>query len=215
MSAAAPPIQSAIDSSRRDILGLTALAGAAIGIGAVAWPFIDSMNPSKDTLAAGVPIDVDLSKIQEGQQIIVMWRGTPIFLMRRSKAALARLQDPVQLARLRDANSQVHQQPSYAMNWHRSVKEEFAVLVAICTHLGCVPSLVSKPDPAEPIENWPGGYFCHCHGSKYDLAGRVFQAVPAPYNLPVPPYHFVADETVRIGENPPNVDFELGSVVQI
>jgi ubiquinol-cytochrome c reductase iron-sulfur subunit len=219
MSAAAPPIQPATgaadDLPRRDLLSLVTMAGAAIGVGAVAWPFIDSMNPAKDTLAAGEPIDVDVTKIEPGQQIIVMWRGNPIFIVRRTKDVLERLQDPAQVSRLKDAQSTVLQQPAYAVNWHRSVKEEFAVLVGICTHLGCVPTLYAKPDAAQPVENWPGGYFCHCHGSKYDLAGRVYNAVPAPYDLPVPPCVFLNDNTVRIGQNPSGTDFELNSVVQI
>ncbi|MFL5288503.1 MAG: ubiquinol-cytochrome c reductase iron-sulfur subunit [Rhodopila sp.] len=219
MSAAAPPIHPASGATpevdRRDLLSLVTMAGAAVGVGAVAWPFIDSMNPAKDTLAAGGPTDVDISKIEAGQQVIVMWRGNPIFIVRRSPDVLARLQDPAQTNRLKDAQSTVLQQPAYAVNWHRSIKEEFVVLVGICTHLGCVPSLYAKPNATEPMQNWPGGYFCHCHGSKYDLAGRVYNAVPAPYNLPVPPYTFVSDTTVRIGQNPPGVDFELNSVVQI
>jgi ubiquinol-cytochrome c reductase iron-sulfur subunit len=200
---------------RRDFLGLLTIASAAIGVGAVAWPFIDSMNPAKDTLAAGDPVDVDTSRITPGQQIVVMWRGNPIFIMRRSPEALATLQSPDLIARLKDPNSTVMQQPSYAVNWHRSVNQEYAVLVGICTHLGCLPSLYSKPNPTEPVTNWPGGYFCHCHGSKYDLAGRVHNAVPAPYNLPVPPYIFVAETKLRIGENPAGNSFELNNVVQI
>ncbi|PPQ32973.1 ubiquinol-cytochrome c reductase iron-sulfur subunit [Rhodopila globiformis] len=208
----AGPVQ---DGSRRDFLTLITTVGAAIGAGAVAWPFINSMDPARDTLAAGVPIDVDLGKIQEGQQIIALWRGSPIFVLRRSKQALARLQDPTLTGRLRDPQSSVHQQPAYAENWHRSVRQEFAVLVGICTHLGCVPTLYSKPDATVPVENWPGGYFCHCHGSKYDLAGRVHAGVPAPYNPPVPRYVFTNDTTVQIGENPPGDDFALNSVVQM
>ncbi len=202
------------DVPRRDLLGLVAIAGASIGVGAIAWPLIDSMNPSKDTLSSGDPIDVDTSTIQPGQQIVVLWRGNPIYIMRRSPEALAALQDPANIARLRDPASTVMQQPSYATNWHRSTNAEYAVLVGICTHLGCLPTLYSKPSDSTPVSNWPGGYFCHCHGSKYDLAGRVFTGVPAPYNLPVPPYTF-AGSSLRIGENPPGVDFSITGVVQI
>jgi ubiquinol-cytochrome c reductase iron-sulfur subunit len=116
---------------------------------------------------------------------------------------------------LSDPNSRVAQQPAYAQNWHRSVKPEIAVLVGICTHLGCVPNYMPKPDASSPSPNWPGGYFCPCHGSKYDLAGRVYSGVPAPYNLPVPPYIFVNDKMLRIGENPPGTTFDLSSVVQM
>src|SRR3954468_13515468 len=143
MPPAAPPLHPAAGAApevgRRDLLSLVALAGAAVSVGAVAWPFIDSMNPAKDTLAAGGPVDVDVTKIEPGQQVIVMWRGNPIFIVRRNPDVLARLQDPAQTNRLKDAQSTVLQQPAYAVNWHRSIKEEFVVLVGICTHLGCVP----------------------------------------------------------------------------
>jgi ubiquinol-cytochrome c reductase iron-sulfur subunit len=200
---------------RRDMLSLVATAGAVIGTAAVAWPFIDSMDPSKDVIAAGAPIDIDLTKIEAGQQVVVLWRGAPMLIVNRVPGALKTLQEPAMVARLLDPDSTVHQQPPYAENWHRSVKPEFAVLVGICTHLGCLPNYLPNPDPATPVENWPGGYFCPCHGSKYDLAGRVWSGVPAPYNLPVPPYRFVNDTTVRIGENPPGGTFELSSVVQM
>ncbi len=106
-------------------------------------------------------------------------------------------------------------QPDYATNWSRSIKPEFLALVGVCTHLGCIPKFYPQPSPTEPAPDWPGGYFCPCHGSKYDLAGRVFLGVPAPYNLPVPPYHFPNDKTLRVGENPPGSTFDFGSVVQV
>jgi len=200
---------------RRDFLTLLALSGAAVGVGAIAWPFIDSMQPAADTLAAGEPLDVDISKIAPGQQIVVVWRGKPILLVRRTPEALKTLQDPKLLGVLADANSKVLQQPAYAENWHRSVNPEIAVLVGICTHLGCIPVFYPNPSATDPQPNWPGGYLCPCHGSKYDLAGRVYSGVPAPYNLPVPPYRVVNDKTVRIGENPTGADFDLNSIVQI
>ncbi len=111
-------------------------------------------------------------------------------------------------------NSSVTQQPPYARNWHRSINPEYLVVVGICTHLGCIPKF--EPDRGGFLgRNWPGGYFCPCHGSKYDLSGRVFAGVPAPYNLPIPPYHFVAKQRVRIGENPPNQNWEFSSIEQI
>jgi ubiquinol-cytochrome c reductase iron-sulfur subunit len=200
---------------RRDFLSLVTLASASVGVGAIAWTFIDSMNPAKDTLAAGGPQEVDLSKVEPGQQIIVLWRGKPIFVLNRTPAALKELQAPSLLSRLSDANSTVHQQPPYAQNWHRSATPEYGILVGICTHLGCLPGYYPKPSPDNPVTNWPGGYLCPCHGSKYDLAGRVYSGVPAPYNLPVPPYRIVNGKTLRIGENPPGVSFDLSSVVQI
>lgn len=190
-------------------------AGAAIGTAAIVWPLVDSMNPSADVIAAGAPIDLDVSKIGPGQQIVVLWRGSPMLIVNRTPQALKTLQEPSLVSRLSDPTSKVMQQPPYAENWHRSVKPEYAVLVGICTHLGCLPSYMPNPDPTSPAPNWPGGYFCPCHGSKYDLAGRVYAGVPAPYNLPVPPYRFVNDKTLRIGENPTGATFSLTSVVQM
>jgi ubiquinol-cytochrome c reductase iron-sulfur subunit len=204
-----------VPPGRRDFLKLVTVASAAIGAGAVAWAFIDSMEPSADVLAAGSPFDVDLSQLQPGQQTVVLWRGTPILVVNRPPAALARLREANLLARLSDPDSRVHQQPPYADNWHRSLVEEFAVLIGVCTHLGCLPLFFPTPSATSPVPDWPGGYFCPCHGSKYDLAGRVFLGVPAPYNLPVPPYHFPDDKTLRVGENPPGSSFDFGSVVQV
>lgn len=200
---------------RRDFLTLVTLAGAAVAAGAIAWPFIDSMNPSADVLAAGSPIDVDLKPLAPGQQIVVVWRGKPMFIVHRTPAALQSLQNRQLLSRLSDPESRVHQQPPYADNWHRSVNPDYAVMVGICTHLGCVPTYYPNASATDPAPNWLGGYLCPCHGSIYDLAGRVFRGVPAPYNLPVPPYHFTGPTAVRIGENPAGVDFTLESVVQI
>jgi ubiquinol-cytochrome c reductase iron-sulfur subunit len=199
---------------RRDFLILT--AGAMIGVGAAAalWPFIDSMNPAADVLAAGAPIDVDISQVQPGQQIIVLWRSRPIFIVNRTAEALKTLQDPQITGNLRDPDSAQHQQPDYVVNWHRSIKPEWLVLVGICTHLGCIPAFT--PNPGGVLgTTWPGGYFCPCHGSRYDLAGRVFKGVPAAYNLPVPPYRFVADGMLRIGENEPGSKFNFEGIDQI
>jgi ubiquinol-cytochrome c reductase iron-sulfur subunit len=200
---------------RRDLLKLITMATAAIGTGAVAWAFIDSMNPAEDVIAAGAPIDVDLSKMAPGQQIIILWRGAPMLIVNRPADALKTLQTPALVGRLSDPDSTVMQQPPYAQNWHRSINPEYAVMVGICTHLGCLPSYFPQPSTDNPVPDWPGGYFCPCHGSKYDLAGRVYSGVPAPYNLPVPPYHFPSEHALRIGENPPGVTFELSSVVQM
>jgi len=201
--------------TRRDFLYLVTGATAAIGVGATAWPFIDQMEPSADTLAAGAPIDVDLTPIAPGQMIRVRWRGAPIFIVNRPPKELDTLKDKKLAAELRDPESQVRQQPTYAENWSRSVKPEYGVYVGICTHLGCIPQFFPEPSATTPVTNWPGGFFCPCHGSKYDLAGRVYSGVPAPYNLPVPPYRFASDTKLRIGENPPGVTFEMNSVVQM
>ncbi len=172
------------------------------------------MEPASDTLAAGAPVDIDLGHMQPGQQIVVLWRGKPILIVNRPPPALKTLQSPKLLARLSDPDSHVHQQPPYAENWHRSAIPEYAVLVGICTHLGCLPGYFPKPSATTPVANWPGGYLCPCHGSKYDLAGRVYVGVPAPYNLPVPPYR-ISGKTLTIGTNPKGETFDLASIVQM
>lgn len=205
----------AMEPPRRDFLKLVTAAVAAVGVGAIAWSFIDSMNPDEATIAAGAPIDVDLKPIAEGQQIVVLWRGKPMLIVKRTKEAVASLQEKKVVALLSDPDSKVAQQPGYAQNWHRSIKPELAVMVGVCTHLGCLPGYFPKPSATTPVPDWPSGYFCPCHGSKYDLAGRVWKGVPAPYNLPIPPYRFLSDTSIRIGENPQGQSFSLSSVVQM
>ena len=206
---------SAHQPTRRDFLYIATGAVGAIGAAATLVPLIDQMNPDRATIAAGAPISVDISQIAPGQQIQVFWRSKPIFIINRTPALLKVLQEKKMIDRLSDPNSTVHQQPPYAQNWHRSAKPEYAVLIGICTHLGCIPHFLPEPNPTTPAADWLGGYFCPCHGSKYDLAGRVFSGVPAPYNLPVPPYRFENDKTLRIGENPPGIAYDLGSIVQL
>ena len=201
--------------SRRDFLFIATVTVAGVGAAATLVPLISQMNPDATTLAAGGPVDVDLSHMTPGQQIVARWRSRPIFITRRTDALLKELRSPALIGQLADPQSAELQQPPYATNWHRSIKPEFGVLVGICTHLGCIPNYFPQPDPSQPAPNWPGGYFCPCHGSKYDIAGRVFRGVPAPYNLPVPPHHFVGDTTVRIGENPSNSNFDFGTIRQI
>jgi ubiquinol-cytochrome c reductase iron-sulfur subunit len=207
--------QSEHEETRRDFLHLVAGAVGAVAVVATGYAIVDSMNPAADVIAAGGPVEVDLSKVQPGQQVVVLWRGRPVFVVDRSPALLKELQDPKLVNLLSDPNSAVEQQPPYAKNWHRSINLQYAVLVGVCTHLGCIPLFYPKPDPTNPAPNWLGGYFCPCHGSKYDLAGRVFAGVPAPYNLPVPPYHFPDKKTLRIGENPPSENWDFASIVQI
>jgi ubiquinol-cytochrome c reductase iron-sulfur subunit len=187
--------------SRRDFLYIATGMVAAVGAVATLVPLVDQMNPDASTLAAGGPVDVDISKIAAGAQIMVRWRERPIWIYHRSPQALQMLQNQQDTSLLADPNSEQPQQPPYASNWHRSLKPEFGVLVGICTHLGCIPLFYPSPSPTTPVANWIGGYFCPCHGSKYDGAGRVYTGVPAPYNLPVPPYRFLNNTTIRIGEN--------------
>lgn len=202
-------------TTRRDFLYVATAAFGAIGLTASLVPLISQMNPDAATLAAGGPVELDLGKVAPGQQVVVRWRNRPIFVTHRTTESLQKLRDPALLSLLADPRSSELQQPPYVQNWHRSIKPEFGVLVGICTHLGCIPLFEPQPNPASPAANWPGGYFCPCHGSKYDLAGRVFNGVPAPYNLPVPPYHFLSDTMIRIGENPADSTFEFASIRQI
>ena len=185
---------------RRFLTATTAVVGA-VGAGYLAVPFIKSWNPSARAKLAGAPVTQDISALAEGQQLTLKWRGQPVYVAKRSQAMLATLpqMDPLLLDPKSDNTDQ---QPGYAKNEWRSIKPEILVLVAVCTHLGCAPEFVPelKPQPFDP--NWKGGYFCPCHKSRYDLAGRVYQGMPAPANLPVPPYHFVDDNTVEIGVDP-------------
>jgi ubiquinol-cytochrome c reductase iron-sulfur subunit len=205
----------AAEPTRRDFLYIATATVGAVGGATTLIPLVDQMNPDASTLAAGAPVDLDLSKVEPGQQVVARWQDRPIFVVHRSPQILQTLQDPKLLAELADPQSSERQQPSYAGNWHRSIKPEYGVLVGICTHLGCIPKFDSLPNATEPAANWLGGYFCPCHGSKYDLAGRVFRDVPAPYNLPVPPYRFVNDTTIRIGENPPDSSFDFSSIREL
>ncbi|MCP0914569.1 MULTISPECIES: ubiquinol-cytochrome c reductase iron-sulfur subunit [Legionella] len=186
-----------VDEQRRRFL-LTA-TGVLGGVGAVCalTPFISSWMPSAKAQAAGAPVEVDLSKLEPGQQATVEWRGKPVWIIRRTQEMLKHLNDIE--SRLRDPESLVEQQPEYARNQYRSIKPEYLVLIGICTHLGCSPKY--KPYEKELGPDWPGGFFCPCHGSSFDLAGRVFKSVPAPINLAVPPYRFINDHTIIIGED--------------
>lgn len=184
---------------RRFLVAATSVIGAA-GAAAIAVPFLGSMAPSERARAAGAPVEADLSKIAPGQLVRVEWRGKPVWLVRRTKEMLDSLS--ANESRLRDPNSDVlTQQPEYAHNEYRSIKPEYLILVGICTHLGCSPTYRPEVAPADLGENWKGGWYCPCHGSTYDLAGRVFQNVPAPKNLVVPPHYYLSEKKVLIGED--------------
>lgn len=186
-------------SRRRMLIGTTAAVGA-VGAAFVATPFVKSWNPSAKAKAAGAPVTADLSNLEPGQQMVVEWRGKPVWVVRRSKEALADL-DKV-AGDLRDPNSDESVQPEFAKNKFRTPegKEEFIILVGICTHLGCSPTYRPEIAPADLGQSWRGGFFCPCHGSTYDMAGRVYKSVPAPINLEVPPYKYLSDNVVVIGE---------------
>lgn len=202
-------------ATRRDFLYIATGAFASIGAATALVPMIAQMEPDAATLAAGGPVEFDASALKPGQQVVVRWRSRPVFIINRPPQALKELQDPALTARLSDPQSGELQQPPYATNWHRSIDPKFGVVVGICTHLGCIPLFYPNPNAQVPSAGWEGGYFCPCHGSKYDLAGRVFAGVPAPYNLPVPPYRLI-NNTIRIGENPPEAaNWDFGSIRQI
>ena len=190
-----------VNTGRRRFLTATTAVVGAVGAGFAAVPFIKSWSPSARARFAGAPVSQDISALADGAQIVINWRGQPIFIARRSKAMLDVMKTLDGI--LADPNSaNADQQPAYAQNATRSIKPEIAVLVGVCTHLGCAPEHLPevKPQPFDP--DWKGGYFCPCHKSRYDLAGRVFKAQPAPANLPVPPYFFENDSTVVIGVDP-------------
>lgn len=185
-----------VDEGRRDFLmTATAVLGGAGALCALT-PLVGSWFPSAKAEAAGAPVEVDVSQMEPGQQVTVAWRGKPVWIIRRTDEMLKHLADNE--LQLRDPQSLVTQQPAYAQNRYRSIKPEYLVLIGICTHLGCSPKY--EPDVNELGPDWPGGFFCPCHGSTFDLAGRVFRGVPAPINLEVPPYHFKNDHTLVIGE---------------
>jgi ubiquinol-cytochrome c reductase iron-sulfur subunit len=198
---------------RRDFLGMVTAATAVTGAGACLWPFLQSLAP-RDSAAAHMPVNVDISRLPPGQQIVVTWQGRPVFVTHRTPQALARMQQADLTRRLRDERSSDRQQPPYATNWHRSIVPEYGVVVGICTHLGCIPAYRPLPEGTGG-DDWPGGYACPCHGSMFDLAGRVFKGAPAPYNLPVPPYSMATPTTIRIGANPDGQDFDFGTILQI
>jgi ubiquinol-cytochrome c reductase iron-sulfur subunit len=187
-------------SKRRFLIGATSAVGA-VGVAGLAVPFIASMNPSARARAAGAPVEVDISKLQPGERITVEWQGKPIWILRRSEKNLKDLEGMAD--RLADPNSEVPQQPEYAKNLYRSVEahKEIAVLIGICTHLGCSPTFRPDLAPADLGPEWKGGFFCPCHGSKFDLAGRVFAGVPAPTNLVIPPYKYLSDSVILVGED--------------
>jgi len=183
---------------RRFLVGATSVVGG-IGVIATATPFMMSMWPSERAKAAGVPVEVDVSKIEPGQKIDVEWRGKVVWLLNRTQPMLDSL--PKLDSRVADPQSKVQQQPPYCQNEHRSIKPMLFVAVGICTHLGCSPTYRKEIAPADLGPDWLGGFFCPCHQSKFDLAGRVYKGVPAPLNLVVPPHKYASDTQVVIGED--------------
>ncbi len=189
-----------VDSSkRRFLVALTSAAGGVAAVGA-AIPLIGSMMPSARALAAGAPVEVDLSKIEPGMLLTVEWRGKPVWIVNRTPDMLGMLGKHDD--KLTDAGSETtSQQPEYCKNPTRSIKPQYLVAVGICTHLGCSPTYRKEVAPADLGPEWPGGFFCPCHGSRFDLAARVFSGSPAPTNLVIPPHKYMSDAKLLIGED--------------
>ena len=188
-----------VDLKRRRVLTVAASAVGVVGVGFVAVPFIASMQPSARAKAAGAPVEADISKLELGQMLRVKWRGKPVWIVNRTPEMVETLPslDPL----LRDPESNDSEQPPYCKNPTRSIKPEYFVAVGICTHLGCSPTFRPDVAPADLGADWKGGFFCPCHGSRFDLAGRVFQGVPAPLNLVIPPHQYLTDTLLLIGDD--------------
>lgn len=193
--------EATVDNGRRTWL-ITSCAVGGAGAAAVAVPFVSSFQPSERARAAGAAVEVDVSGLQPGEKVVVEWRGKPVWVMRRTEEQLASLEKIED--QLADPNSQrtAYPTPPYAQNRHRSIKPEFLIAVGICSHLGCSPidKLTPGPQPSLP-NDWAGGFLCPCHGSTFDMAGRVFRNKPAPDNLEIPPHQYLSDTVVLIGED--------------
>lgn len=189
-----------VDRAKRRFLTLaTSVVGGAGAVG-VAWPFLSSWQPSARARAMGAPVEADISKLEEGARLTVNWRGRPVWIVRRSKETLADLETLT--SSLRDPESEDAEQPEYIKGTSRAINPEFLVMIGQCTHLGCSPLYKPELGSEQMGADWKGGFFCPCHGSKFDLSGRVYKSVPAPTNMPVPPYSFRGDNVVVIGVDP-------------
>ncbi|MDX1480804.1 MAG: ubiquinol-cytochrome c reductase iron-sulfur subunit [Woeseiaceae bacterium] len=189
--------EEALDRNRRHFLSVAAAVTGGFGVAAAAIPFLSSLQPSARARALGAPVEVPVGTLEPGEMVRVVWRGKVVYVLRRSDEMLARLERTADL--LRDPNSEVvEQQPDFAVNPYRSLKPEYLVVEGSCTHLGCAPLPEFEVGPAP---DWYGGFFCPCHGSRFDLAGRVYKGVPAPTNLRVPPYRFIQDDVIMIGSD--------------
>jgi ubiquinol-cytochrome c reductase iron-sulfur subunit len=191
-----------VDAGRRHFLTMATVATGAVGAAFVAVPFLASWKPSARAKAMGAPVEVDVSKLEPGAMLKVEWRGKAIFVVHRTPQMLADVDAAV--AELRDPESKESEQPEFARNSARAIKPEYLVLVGVCTHLGCAPLDKFTPGDVSVAPDWKGGFFCPCHGSTFDISGRVYKNVPAPTNLPVPPYQFVTDTRILIGADKGN-----------
>jgi ubiquinol-cytochrome c reductase iron-sulfur subunit len=188
-----------IDSTRRRLLTTAATIVGGVGAAAASVPFIASMTPSAKTKAIGAPVEVDLSDLQPGQRKIIQWQGKPVFILRRTAESLEQLANPG--PQVRDPQSEENQQPEYARNIYRSIKPEYLIMLGLCTHLGCSPTFVAEEDEHDLGPEWKGGFFCPCHGSLFDLAGRVHKNFPAPSNIIIPPHKYLTDTRVLVGDD--------------
>jgi ubiquinol-cytochrome c reductase iron-sulfur subunit len=186
-----------VDTGRRQFLTVATIATGAVGAAFAAVPFLASWKPSARAKALGAPVEVDISKVDPGAMIKVEWRGKAVYVVHRTPQMLTQLEGMA--PKLRDPDSKQSEQPDFARNPARALKPEYLVLVGVCTHLGCAPLDRFTPGDVTVSSDWPGGFFCPCHGSKFDLSGRVFKDVPAPTNLSVPPYRFLSDSRLLIG----------------
>jgi ubiquinol-cytochrome c reductase iron-sulfur subunit len=187
-----------VDKTRRTLVVATSVVGGVAGV-AAAVPFVASMLPSERARAAGAPVETDISRLAPGELAVIEWRGKPVWVIRRTQEMIESLKSVT--PRLTDPGSKASEQPKYAENEYRSAKPDLMVMEGVCTHLGCSPQLKSAEAKAEMGADWMGGFYCPCHGSKFDYAGRVFRGAPAPTNLKVPPYTFLSDSTLLIGED--------------
>ncbi|MFM8546963.1 MAG: ubiquinol-cytochrome c reductase iron-sulfur subunit [Betaproteobacteria bacterium] len=189
------------DASRRSAIGMAATAGAVGGV-AVAIPFVASFAPSEKAKAAGAPVEVDVSGMQPGELKRVEWRGKPVWVLRRTPEMLASLKSTDPQVADPESLRTAYPTPTYAKNAHRSIKPEYLVVVGICSHLGCSPTDKFQPGPQPSLpDDWTGGFICPCHGSTFDLAGRVFKNKPAPDNLEVPPHKYLSDSRILVGDD--------------
>ena len=183
---------------RRFLVAATTLVGG-VGTAFALVPFVSSMQPSAKARAAGAPVRGDFSKLEPGQKLTVEWRGKPVWIVNRTEKMLGTLQRLESV--LADPESNISEQPDYITGEDRSIKPELLVMVGICTHLGCSPTFRPDVAPADLGPDWEGGFFCPCHGSKFDISGRVYASMPAPKNLPIPPYRFISETELVIGED--------------
>ncbi|HAZ41812.1 MAG TPA: ubiquinol-cytochrome c reductase iron-sulfur subunit [Methylococcaceae bacterium] len=190
-------MMSGVDNEKRRFLTQAAGAVGAVGTGFLAVPFLSSMKPSAKAEALGAPVEVDIEKLEPGQRIVVLWRGKPVWVLRRTPEALQAISELD--GEVLDPHSEQSGQPLSSKNEARSIRPEIFVAVGVCTHLGCSPVFRPEVAPADLGADWKGGFFCPCHGSKFDLAGRVYKGVPAPVNLEIPPYYFASENRIVVG----------------